>query len=98
MKHCVDRYNIYFAYGPSKISQRIHTTAINYVIVSIVLLQASFMSLSVLRRGLNVISIFSLVGFIITILVAVAHSFFNCCGAFSPVCYQVRYFVLNSYF
>ncbi|XP_022189057.1 calcium permeable stress-gated cation channel 1 [Nilaparvata lugens] len=88
MKHCVDRYNLYFAYGPSKISQQIHTTAINYVIVSIVLLQASFMSLSLLRRGLNAISLFSLVGFIITIIVAVAHSFFRCCGAFSPVCQQ----------
>lgn len=88
MKHCVDRYNIYFAYGPSKISHRIHATAINYVIVSIVLLQASFMSLSLLRRGFNSISIFSLVGFIITIVVAFAHSFFNFCGAFSPIYHQ----------
>lgn len=88
MKHCVDRYNLYFAYGPSKISHRIHATAINYVIVSIVLLQASFMSLSLLRRGFNSISIFSLVGFIITIVVACAHSFFNCCGAFSPIYHQ----------
>ncbi|XP_075213125.1 transmembrane protein 63 isoform X2 [Lycorma delicatula] len=88
MKHYVDRYNIYFAYGPSKINHQIHTTAINYVIVSIVLLQASFMSLSLLRRGLNIISIFSLAGFIVTILVGFAHSFLNCCGAFSPVCHQ----------
>lgn len=87
LKHLVDRYNIYFAYGPSKISQSIHATAINCVIVSLVLLQMSFMSLSLLRVGLKDITIFSLAGFILTVACLFAHIFFNCCKGFSPISY-----------
>lgn len=87
LKHLVDRYNIYFAYGPSKISQSIHETAINCVIVSLVLLQMSFMSLSFLRRGLHDITIFSLAGFVVTVVCLLAHIFLNCCKGFSPITY-----------
>lgn len=87
LKHLVDRYNIYFAYGPSKISQSIHETAISCVIVSIVLLQLSFLSLSLLRLGLEGISIFSLGGLVLTCLFVLSHVFLNCCKGFSPITY-----------
>lgn len=89
LKHFVDRYNIYFAYGPSKISPGIHASAINIVIISITLLQLSFTSLSILRQGLNDISIYSLIGFCVTLLFLSAQIFLNWCRGFSPISYQV---------
>jgi hypothetical protein len=89
LKHFVDRYNIYFAYGPSKISSRIHASAINIVIISITLQQLSFTSLSILRQGFNDISIYSLIGFCITLLFLSAQIFINWCRGFSPISYQV---------
>ncbi|CAL4071629.1 unnamed protein product, partial [Meganyctiphanes norvegica] len=52
-KHLVDKYNIYFAYGPSKISKSIHVSAVNFVIVAIVLLQFSLLFLSIVRNGME---------------------------------------------
>ncbi|XP_067007803.2 calcium permeable stress-gated cation channel 1 isoform X2 [Anabrus simplex] len=88
LKHLVDRYNLYFAYGPSKISSRIHVTAINIVIFSISLLQLSFMMLSFLRRGFNDITIYSLIGFCITVLILSAQTFLHWCKGFSPITYK----------
>ncbi|KAG8234191.1 hypothetical protein J437_LFUL007351 [Ladona fulva] len=87
MKHFVDKYNIYFVYGPSKINKQIHATAINAVIISIVLLQISFATLSVLRR-LNDITIFALVGLTLTLITLFSHIFLNWCKGFSPISYQ----------
>jgi hypothetical protein len=89
LKHFVDRYNIYFAYGPSKISPRIHAAAINIVIFSITLQQLSFTSLSILRQGFNDISIYSLIGFCVTLLFLSAQLFLNWFKGFSPISYQV---------
>jgi len=88
LKHFVDRYNIYFVYGPSKISSRIHASAINIVIISITLQQLSFTSLSILRQGFNDISIYSLIGFCVTLLFLSAQIFLNWCRGFSPISYQ----------
>ncbi|VVC30694.1 10TM putative phosphate transporter, cytosolic domain,Calcium-dependent channel, 7TM region, putative [Cinara cedri] len=89
-KHFVDRYNIYFAYGKSKISKRIHSTAINCVMVSIVLLQVSFTSLSMVRHGLHDITIFALVGLVVTLTFTLSQCFFRHCTAWSPIQYQAR--------
>ena len=51
MKHMSDRYNIYFTYAPSKIDRHIHTSAINYVIIGVILLQAIVVFFSILRTG-----------------------------------------------
>lgn len=88
LKHLVDRYNIYFVYGPSKISSRIHASAISIVIISITLQQLSFTSLSILRRGFNDISIYSLIGFCIALLFLSAQMLLNSCKGFSPFFYQ----------
>jgi hypothetical protein len=90
LKHLVDRYNIYFVYGPSKISSRIHASAISIVIISITLQQLSFTSLSILRRGFNDISIYSLIGFCVSLLFLSAQMLLNSCKGFSPFFYQVR--------
>lgn len=88
-KYLVDKHNLYFVYGPSNISQRIHSTAINIVIVSIVMLQASFLALAILRKGLNEIAVYSLTGLVITMCFFIAHWLFHCCRGFSPIAYQV---------
>jgi len=56
LKHYVDRYNIYFAYRPSKINRRIHTTAINFVITSLFILQMMLLVYIVLRAGALLLS------------------------------------------
>jgi len=53
LKHYVDRYNIYFAYRASKISRRIHMTAINFVIISLLILQLMLLVFIVLRAGIG---------------------------------------------
>ncbi|XP_047108351.1 calcium permeable stress-gated cation channel 1 [Schistocerca piceifrons] len=88
LKHFVDRYNIYWAYGPSKISSRIHASAINIVIFSISLLQLSFVMLSYIRNGFRDITIYSAVGFFITMVFLWTQVVFHCCKGFSPISYQ----------
>lgn len=88
-KHLVDKYNIYFAYGPSRISRNIHTSAINFVIVSIVCLQLSLLFFSVVRQGLKKdITIYSIVLLIITCLVFITHNAFHWFKDLSPVEYK----------
>lgn len=51
LKHAVDRYNIYFAYKPSKINKKIHSSAINFVTVATILLQFNVVFFTALRSG-----------------------------------------------
>lgn len=51
LKHLVDRYNIYYAYIPTKLSQSIHTAAVSQVIVAPVLCMFWLLFFSVLRLG-----------------------------------------------
>jgi hypothetical protein len=89
MKHFVDRYNIYFAYGPSKIKQQIHATAINFVIASVVLLQAVFLILAIIRLGFQQIAIYAAIGFGITIAYAFAQCFLRWGESWGHIKYQV---------
>ncbi|KAK3087398.1 hypothetical protein FSP39_005417 [Pinctada imbricata] len=60
LKHLVDRYNIYFAYKPSKISKGIHKTAINFVTVSVILTQFNIVFFTALRsESVNPVFVFS---------------------------------------
>ncbi|XP_067098659.1 calcium permeable stress-gated cation channel 1 [Osmerus mordax] len=51
LKHMVDRYNIYYAYVPTKLNQRIHRAAICQVIVAPILSMFWLLFFSVLRLG-----------------------------------------------
>ncbi|XP_053408695.1 calcium permeable stress-gated cation channel 1-like isoform X3 [Mercenaria mercenaria] len=84
-KHIVDRYNIYFAYKPSRISSHIHWTAINFVIVSVIFLQFNFVFFSVLRGSSEQpISIFSIVVLFFTLLLFFGRVCFGCFRSSSP--------------
>ncbi|KAF2360557.1 Calcium permeable stress-gated cation channel 1 N-terminal transmembrane domain [Trinorchestia longiramus] len=88
-KHFVDKYNIYFAYGPSRISKNIHATAVNFVMVSIVLLQLCLLFFSVVRQGIEKArSIYSLVLLCITLLVVITHLGLHWFKDLSPIDYQ----------
>uniref|UniRef100_A0A7N6BDS3 Transmembrane protein 63C n=1 Tax=Anabas testudineus TaxID=64144 RepID=A0A7N6BDS3_ANATE len=52
LKHMVDRYNIYYAYVPTKLNQRIHRAAISQVIVAPILCMFWLLFFSVLRLGI----------------------------------------------
>lgn len=52
LKHMVDRYNIYYAYVPTKLNQRIHTAAISQVTVAPILCMFWLLFFSVLRLGI----------------------------------------------
>ncbi|XP_071780296.2 osmosensitive cation channel TMEM63C [Centroberyx gerrardi] len=76
LKHMVDRYNIYYAYVPTKLSQRIHRAAINQVIVAPILCMFWLLFFSVLRLGpVHPITLFTFV----SLLSCVAFSLFRLC-------------------
>ena len=49
IKHCVDRYNLIYAYRPTKVSRNIHKTVINFFVLSTVMLQFFLMTLIAIR-------------------------------------------------
>lgn len=51
LKHMVDRYNIYYVYIPTKLSQRLHVAAISQVVVAPILCMFWLLFFSVLRLG-----------------------------------------------
>uniref|UniRef100_A0A8C5EK35 Transmembrane protein 63C n=1 Tax=Gouania willdenowi TaxID=441366 RepID=A0A8C5EK35_GOUWI len=57
LKHMVDRYNIYYAYVPTKLNQRIHRAAISQVIVAPILGLFWLLFFSVLRLGMDRLAI-----------------------------------------
>ena len=51
IKHFVDRHNLMYAYKPSRISNKLHFTAINFVILSVVMLQFILMVFALIRTA-----------------------------------------------
>ena len=51
IKHFVDRHNLMFAYKPSRVSNKLHFTAINFVILSVVMLQLILMMFALIRTA-----------------------------------------------
>ncbi|XP_070776346.1 calcium permeable stress-gated cation channel 1 [Enoplosus armatus] len=76
LKHMVDRYNIYYAYVPTKLNQRIHRAAISQVIVAPILCMFWLLFFSMLRLGpMHAITLFTLV----SLLSSIAFSLFRLC-------------------
>merc|ERR1719464_1405449 len=84
MKHGVDRYNLYYAYKRSKISKQIHATAVNSVIVSLLIQQLVLLFFNVIRGqkteggpGFSPRAIFSITMFTIFLAMFVGQIFFH---------------------
>ncbi|TRY76367.1 hypothetical protein TCAL_11352 [Tigriopus californicus] len=91
MKHGVDRYNLYYAYKRSKINKNIHATAVNCVIVSLLLQQLVLLFFNIVRAPDNKIlsprAIFSIAILSIFTLMFLAQMFFHMFKGISPLQY-----------
>ncbi|GFT95309.1 CSC1-like protein 2 [Nephila pilipes] len=88
LKHYIDRYNIYYVYGPSKISRNIHATAINFVVISIILMQMCVFFFLYLRNGWMQMSIVSLAICLITVMIFIGQVSFQWFLILSPISYK----------
>ncbi|XP_063047254.1 CSC1-like protein 2 isoform X2 [Engraulis encrasicolus] len=78
LKHLVDRYNMYYAYLPSKLDKKIHSGAVNQVVAAPILCLFWLLFFSVVRIGFEApTSMFTLVVLIITITVCLSHVVFG---------------------
>ena len=89
LKHFVDRYNIFFAYAPSRINKNIHTTAINCVMIAFLVPQFAFYSFSLVRNGSRGVTLFSLAGFCATLVFIAVQATFVCFRSLAPISYRV---------
>ena len=91
LKHFVDRHNLAFVYAPSKINKKVHVSAINFVILSVGLLQFFMVVFILLRSGsvwsLTWLSKYTLVLFVITINVWSSQTWAATCRKLSPIKY-----------
>ena len=90
LKHLVDKYNIYFAYGPSKIKKSIHTSAINFVLVSVVILQCTLLFYTILRQGMkSPLTLYSIALLTLTAIFLVSNLVLRWFTDLSPIKYRV---------
>lgn len=91
IKHYVDRHNLLYAYKPSKINKKVHSTAINFVILTTVILQFFMMMFSLIRSGswndLNIRSEVSIFFFLLSANIYCAQLWADTCKKFSPIDY-----------
>ena len=78
LKHLVDKYNIYYVYTPSKINDQIHSTAIMFFHIGILMMQFQVFTFNFLRTGYSDITGLSMVSVIITLIFFSGHCFFHC--------------------
>nr|KAG5698090.1 hypothetical protein BaRGS_031780 [Batillaria attramentaria] len=72
LKHLVDRYNIFFAYSPSKINKHIHGSAVTFVLWSVIMLQIIITFFTGLRaEGMDRVFLFSCVCLFFTLIIFV---------------------------
>merc|ERR1719154_862742 len=92
LKHLVDRHNLAFVYAPSKINKKVHASAINFVIMSVGLLQLFMVIFSILRSGkiayMTARTKYALVLFVITINIFTAQIWSSFCRRLSPIKYE----------
>lgn len=95
MKHGVDRYNLYYAYKPSKINKNIHASAVNMVIVSLLIQQVILLFFNLIRGRsetggrMSERAIFSITMLSIFLLLFLAQVFFHVFKGISPIQYTL---------
>ncbi|ESO83507.1 hypothetical protein LOTGIDRAFT_133162, partial [Lottia gigantea] len=99
-KHMVDRYNIYFAYKESRINKHIHASAVNFVIMSVILLQFTVVFFTGLRAGFTEpVFVFSCVALFMAMIVFVGKISFGWFKHFGTkkykVCLEIILFIEN---
>ena len=101
IKHCVDRHNLLYAYKPSKINKKVHSTAINFVILSTVMLQFFMMMFSLIRNGtfdnLTVRTEISIMLFLLSVNIYSAQLWSDTCKKFSPIDYVESTYIRDDF-
>ncbi|XP_061626978.1 CSC1-like protein 2 isoform X3 [Phyllopteryx taeniolatus] len=78
LKHLVDRYNMYYAYLPSKLDKKIHSGAVTQVVAAPILCLFWLLFFSTMRTGFETpTSMFTLVVLVVTIVVCLSHVCFG---------------------
>ncbi|KAG5831482.1 hypothetical protein ANANG_G00304170 [Anguilla anguilla] len=78
LKHLVDRYNMYYAYLPTKLDKKIHSGAVNQVVAAPILCLFWLLFFSTVRTDfLAPTSMFTFVVLVITIVVCLSHVCFG---------------------
>uniref|UniRef100_A0A3P8X5Q3 CSC1-like protein 2 n=1 Tax=Cynoglossus semilaevis TaxID=244447 RepID=A0A3P8X5Q3_CYNSE len=77
LKHLVDRYNMYYAYLPSKLDKKIHSGAVTQVVAAPILCLFWLLFFSTVRTFKTPTSMFTLVVLIVTIVVCLSHVCFG---------------------
>ncbi|XP_077462187.1 mechanosensitive cation channel TMEM63B-like isoform X2 [Stigmatopora argus] len=78
LKHLVDRYNMYYAYLPSKLDKKIHSSAVTQVVAAPILCLFWLLFFSTMRTGFETpTSMFTLVVLVVTIVVCLSHVCFG---------------------
>uniref|UniRef100_A0A3B4B4W3 Uncharacterized protein n=1 Tax=Periophthalmus magnuspinnatus TaxID=409849 RepID=A0A3B4B4W3_9GOBI len=77
LKHLVDRYNMYYAYLPSKLDKKIHSGAVTQVVAAPILCLFWLLFFSTVRTFETPTSMFTLVVLVITIVVCLSHVCFG---------------------
>jgi len=88
-KHIVDRYNIYYIYTPTKISGRIHSTAVLYVHIALIFMQFQVFTFLLVRTGYSKVTFVSTIVLLIAILVFAFHCFFHWFRNINHITYSV---------
>ena len=76
IKHLIDRYNIYYVYNPSKINSKIHSTAMIFVHIAFLMMQAQIFTVTLVRTGYSRVFGLALFVFLVSLLVFSGHFFF----------------------
>uniref|UniRef100_A0A7N8WHM8 CSC1-like protein 2 n=1 Tax=Mastacembelus armatus TaxID=205130 RepID=A0A7N8WHM8_9TELE len=82
LKHLADRYNMYYAYLPSKLDKKIHSGAVNQVVAAPILCLFWLLFFSTVRAGKKrapptATSMFTFIVLIITIIICLSHVCFG---------------------
>lgn len=91
LKHLADRYNMYYAYLPSKLDKKIHSGAVNQVVAAPILCLFWLLFFSTVRSGFSAAtSMFTFVVLIITIIICLCHVIFGYFKYFSAHNYKIE--------
>uniref|UniRef100_A0A8C6KJU6 Transmembrane protein 63B n=2 Tax=Nothobranchius furzeri TaxID=105023 RepID=A0A8C6KJU6_NOTFU len=97
LKHLADRYNMYYAYLPSKLDKKIHVGAVNQVVAAPILCLFWLLFFSTLRSGISgATSVFTFVVLIITIIICLSHVCFGHFKYLSAHNYKACFHVENN--
>jgi calcium permeable stress-gated cation channel len=85
-KHMVDRYNLYFAYIPTKVDKRIHKTAVTFALVAFILLQFCILFFIAIRNEdrNGIMTILHSIVIFICCLIFIGYFFFGFFKRLSP--------------